>query len=85
METGVLMDKGSVVSITKSKPEEGWDVSYHYVFVEPNSAQLSLMAELADEGKLKIPSTKIYSLGEAQKALKDVETLHNRGKLIIVP
>jgi NADPH:quinone reductase-like Zn-dependent oxidoreductase len=60
-------------------------VSYQYVFVEPNSSQLSHIAELADEGKLKIPSTKIYSLDETEKALKDVETLHNRGKLIITP
>jgi len=85
METGVLTGSGSIVSITKSKPEDSWDVSYQYVFVEPNSSQLSHIAELADEGKLKIPSTKIYSLDETEKALKDVETLHNRGKLIITP
>jgi len=85
METGILSDAGKVVSITKSKPEDKWDVDYEYVFVEPNSSQLEHMAELADEGKLKIPSTKLYSLDEAGQALKDVETLHNRGKLIITP
>jgi len=85
MESGILSDDGKVVSITKSKPEDEWDVDYEYVFVEPNSSQLKHMSELADEGKLKIPSTKLYSLNEAAQALKDVETLHNRGKLIITP
>lgn len=85
METGVLVEDGKVVSITKSKPEDNWSVSFQYVFVEPNSSQLAHLAELADEGKLKIPSTKTYSLDETKQALKDVETLHSRGKLIIKP
>lgn len=85
MEKGVLTDNGKVVSITKSKPEESWNVDYEYVFVEPNSSQLKHLAELADDGKLKIPSIKTYDLDETAEALKDVETLHNRGKLIITP
>ena len=85
MEKGILADNGKVVSITKSKPEESWNVDYEYVFVEPNSSQLKHMAELADHGKLKIPSIKTYSLNETAEALKAVETLHNQGKLIITP
>lgn len=85
METGVLTDNGKVVSITKSKPEESWNVNYEYVFVEPNSSQLKHLAELANDGKLKVPSTKIYELKNAGQALKDVESLHTRGKLIITP
>lgn len=85
MEAEILSDDGKVVSITKSKPEDGWNVAYEYVFVEPNSSQLNHMAELAEQGKLKVPSTKTYSLDETAEALKAVETLHNRGKLIITP
>ncbi|WP_340105334.1 NADP-dependent oxidoreductase [Rhodohalobacter sp. 8-1] len=85
MESGVLSNNGKVVSITKSKPDESWDVNYQYVFVEPNSSQLAHLAELANDGKLKIPSTKTYSIDETAQSLKDVETLHNRGKLIIKP
>lgn len=85
MEVDVFSGDGKVVSVTKSKPEENWNVSYEYVFVEPHSTQLEHMADLADEGKLKIPSTKIYGLDETEQALKDVETLHNRGKIIIRP
>ena len=85
MEKGVLAENGKIVSITKSKPEDDWNVDYEYVFVEPNSSQLKHMAELADNGNLKIPSIKTYDLDETAEALKDVETLHNRGKLIIKP
>lgn len=85
MVAGVVKDGGKVVSITKSKPEDDWNVAYEYVFVEPNSSQLNHMAKLAENGKLKVPSTKTYSLDETAQALKDVETLHNRGKLIITP
>ncbi len=85
METGVLKENGRVVSITKSKPEPDWDVSYDYVFVEPNAAQLKHIAELADDGKIKVPVTKSFSLGDVEKALQEVETLHTRGKLVITP
>lgn len=85
METGVLKKDGSVVSITKSKPEPEWHVSYDYVFVEPNAAQLKHIAELADDDKIKVPATKTFALVDAQKALKEVETLHTRGKLVITP
>ena len=85
MDADVLKDDGKVVSITKSKPEDSWNVAYEYVFVEPNSSQLYHMKELAENGKLKVPSIKTYSLDETAQALKDVETLHNRGKLIITP
>lgn len=85
MDADIVSDDGKVVSITKSKPEEGWNVTYEYVFVEPNSSQLNHMADLAVTGELKVPSIKTYSLDEASQALKDVETLHNRGKLVITP
>ena len=85
MAANVLSENGRVVSITKSTPEDDWDVDYQYVFVEPNSSQLNHLTALANDGKIKLPETKMYSLDDAQQALKDVETLHNRGKLIIKP
>lgn len=85
MEAGILSEKGRVVSITKSEPDQDWNAEYSYVFVEPNSSQLSHMTDLADEGKLKVPSTKIYKLNETRQALEDVQTLHARGKRIITP
>lgn len=85
MESGILSNDGKLVSITKSKPEPKWDVTYDYVFVEPNSAQLKHIAELADDGEIKVPEIQTFRLDEAGKALEEVELLHTRGKLIITP
>lgn len=85
MESDILKESGRVVSITKSKPEPDWGVTYDYVFVEPNTVQLTHIAELADKGKIKVPAIQAFSLDEAGEALKKVETLHTRGKLVITP
>lgn len=85
METGVLKDDGKVVSITKSKPEISDDITFKYVFVEPNSEQLEHIAALADNGKIRVPISKTYSLEDTAQALQEIEKLHTRGKLIITP
>ncbi|MEX2477630.1 MAG: NADP-dependent oxidoreductase [Gracilimonas sp.] len=85
METGVLKDGGKIVSITKSKPDISNDIDFTYVFVEPNSTQLTHLQQLADEGKIKVPVSKTYSLEKAGEALEEIEKLHTRGKLVITP
>lgn len=85
METGVLKTGGHIVSITKSKPDIDPGINFQYVFVEPNARQLEHITKLADEGKIKVPVSKTYSLDEAAEALKEIETLHTRGKLVITP
>jgi NADPH:quinone reductase-like Zn-dependent oxidoreductase len=85
METGVLKDGGKIASITKSKPDISDDIEFKYVFVEPNSEQLEHIAALADNGKIKVPISKTYSLEETGQALQEIEKLHTRGKLIITP
>lgn len=85
MEAGIVSDDGRVVSITKSTPDDHWDVDYQYVFVEPNSSQLNHLTVMANDGDIRIPEIKTHGLDDTQQALKDVETLHNRGKLIITP
>ncbi|SMO70892.1 NADP-dependent oxidoreductase [Gracilimonas mengyeensis] len=85
METGVLKDGGHIVSITKSKPDISDDINFQYVFVEPNAAQLDKLTEIADDGKLEVHVSKTYNLDEAADALKDIESLHTRGKLIVTP
>ncbi len=85
METGVLKENGHLISITNSNPDISDDINFQYVFVEPNSTQLQHMQELTDEGKIKVHVSKTYKLEEAEQALKDVQTLHTRGKLVIKP
>ncbi|MEO9887017.1 MAG: NADP-dependent oxidoreductase [Balneola sp.] len=85
METGVLKKNGHLISITNSNPDISDDINFQYVFVEPNSTQLQHMQELANDGKIKVHVSKTYSIEEAGQALKDVQTLHTRGKLVIKP
>lgn len=85
MESDVLKKGGHVVSITNSKPDISKDINFQYVFVEPNAAQLEKLSELANEGKIKVPVSKTYSLEEAAEALREIESLHTRGKLIVTP
>lgn len=85
MESGVLKENGNLISITNRNPEINDDVNFQYVFVEPNAVQLQYIQKLTDEGRIKVHLSKTYSLEEAGQALKDVQTLHTRGKLIIAP
>jgi NADPH:quinone reductase-like Zn-dependent oxidoreductase len=76
---------GRLVSITNSKPEIRNDIQFEYVFVEPNAMHLEHIQELADEGKIEVPVSETFSLEDTGKALKKIESLHTRGKLIITP
>lgn len=81
----VLKDGGKLVSITKSKPDIRSDIAFEYVFVEPNSKQLDHLRELVDEGKVSVPVSKTFSLENTEEALKQIQTLHTRGKIVITP
>jgi len=80
-----LKKGGRLISITNRKPKVSDDIKFQYVFVEPNSAQLNHLSEIADSGNLKIHISKTYILDEAKDALKEIETLHSRGKTVILP
>lgn len=81
----LIKQGGHLVSITNSKPEHRDDVNFQYVFVEPNAPQLEKLAQLADEGKLKINVTKTYPLVKSAQALRDIITLHTKGKIVVTP
>ncbi len=85
MESGALKEGGKIVSITKSKPDISEDIDFSYVFVEPNARQLELISELADAGSIRVPVTKSYSLDDVPEALKAIEKLHTRGKIVVTP
>lgn len=79
----LLKEGGHLISITNSNPERREDVTFQYVFVEPNAPQLDQLAALADAGKLKIHVSKTYPLDQAADALRDIESLHTKGKIVI--
>jgi NADPH:quinone reductase-like Zn-dependent oxidoreductase len=80
-----LKPDGRLVSITNRKPEVRSDIKFEYVFVEPNALQLQHIQQLADEGHIKLPAVETFELEDTAKALKQIETLHTKGKLVITP
>jgi len=80
-----LKKDGRLISITNSNPQRRDDVYFEYVFVEPNAVQLEHLAQLADEGHISVHVSKIYDLDDTSEALREIEKLHTRGKIIITP
>lgn len=82
---GTLKSGGQLISITNRTPDIPDDIKFEYVFVEPNATQLKDIQELADKGQLKMPISETYPLEKVGQALKEIESLHTRGKKIITP
>lgn len=80
-----LKSGGQLVSITNRQPDVPDDINFRYVFVEPNSVQLKHIRKLADEGKIHLPISKTFSLEDTGKALREIESLHTQGKMVITP
>jgi NADPH:quinone reductase-like Zn-dependent oxidoreductase len=80
-----LKSGGQLVSITDSRPDIPDDINFQYVFVEPNAAQLIQIRELVDNGKINVPISKTFSLEDAGKALREIESLHTQDKTVITP
>lgn len=80
-----LKDSGKLVSILNQGEELDEKINFEFVFVEPNAKQLDHLAQLVEDGKLKVEVNKTYSLDEAGKALEQIQTLHTTGKIVVVP
>ena len=80
-----LKKGGRMISITDSDPDRRDDILFQYVFVEPNAGQQKHLQELADDGKFKMPVSKTFRLKETGTALQEIESLHSRGKTVIIP
>jgi NADPH:quinone reductase-like Zn-dependent oxidoreductase len=77
---------GKIVSITddpRSHVPQDKNIHCHFVFVEPNVKQLDHIREMVDSGKLKTHLCSVYSLADVQKAHKEMETGHTRGKIVL--
>lgn len=80
-----LKEEGRMVSILTQKEDIEEDINFEFVFVEPNAKQLDHMCRLAEDGKLEVKISRKYELDEVSEALKQIQTLHTTGKIIIVP
>ncbi|MDR7303051.1 NADP-dependent oxidoreductase [Haloactinomyces albus] len=56
-----------------------------YVFVHPDSQQLTWLGELADNGQLRVEVQQTFPLEQAAAAHRVLEDGHVRGKLVLTP
>jgi NADPH:quinone reductase-like Zn-dependent oxidoreductase len=54
-----------------------------YVFVRPDPTDLSTLANLADDGRLRVPVAKTFPLAEAAEAQRLLAEGHTRGKIVL--
>lgn len=80
-----LKEGGRLVSILNRGDDLDPGIDHEYVFVEPNSIQLERLAEMAENGQLKVHISRRYSLNEAAEALSQIQSLHTTGKIVITP
>ncbi len=77
---------GRLVSlIGKEKPEliQGRDMSFHYVFVQPDTRELEQLIYWYIEGDLTIELQKVFNWKEVKEAHKIMQAGHTRGKVVI--
>ncbi|MGP4014680.1 NADP-dependent oxidoreductase [Saccharopolyspora sp. 5N708] len=76
----VLRDGGRHGSIADGSVEQAGGL---VVWVRPNGADLQVLADLADAGRLTVPVAQSFALEDAAEALRLNQTGHVRGKIAI--
>jgi len=82
----VIKPGGRLVSVVgRPDPEEAarHQLTADYLFVEPSGEQLTTLAGLVNQGKLRPHVEKIFALDEAAQAQQMVADGHVRGKLVL--
>jgi alcohol dehydrogenase len=82
----VLKSGGILVSMVDQPDEElvkKYSVTYVQQMTHTNSDKLSKLAELVDQGKLKVTVAKVFPLDQASEALGYLQNGHPKGKVVI--
>ena len=58
-------------------------ISYRYLFMHPSGSELAQLAELIEQGKLKVTVDKTYPFANISDALAYVERGHAKGKVVV--
>ena len=58
-------------------------ISYRYLFMHPSGSDLALLAELVEQGKLKVTVDKAYPFANISEALAHVESGRAKGKVVV--
>ncbi|GAB3200461.1 NADPH:quinone reductase-like Zn-dependent oxidoreductase [Pontibacter aydingkolensis] len=80
-----LKSSGKLVSIVDQGQDLDSSIDFQYVFVEPNSSQLDKLREYTEAGQMKVYVSNTYNLEQTAEALNQIQTLHTKGKIVIVP
>src|SRR4051812_11381851 len=79
----VLRRGGRLASVAQPPPQPREGYESHYVFVRPAGDQLSELANLIDDGRLKPAIAEVFPLDRAADAHATLEDGHVRGKLVL--
>lgn len=79
----VRAEGGHVVSIAGAASSTNPKVIAKGYLVEPHVIQLAHIAQLIDEGTLKVHVDKTYKLEEVAKAHDDIASFHTTGKIVL--
>jgi NADPH:quinone reductase-like Zn-dependent oxidoreductase len=79
----VLRRGGRLASIAHPPPEQRDGFESHYVFVRPAGDQLSELANLIDDGRLRVEVQEVFGFEQAAAAHERLEDGHVRGKLVL--
>lgn len=80
-----LKSSGKLVSILNQGDDLDEDIDHQFVFCEPNSKHLDHLKELIEAGDVEVEVSKKYPLQNTTEALKQIQTLHTTGKIVIIP
>lgn len=58
-------------------------ISYRYLFMHPSGSDLARLAELIEQGKLKVIVDKVYPFAKISEALAYVESGRAKGKVVV--
>ena len=82
----IVRKGGRLISIADSLDEESLgraDIRFEFVFVAPNSNELSELGQMVEQGRLKVHIEEVLPLEAAARAHELSESRHTRGKIVL--
>jgi len=83
----IVRKGGRLISIVDSLDEGSLGrvgIRFEFVFVAPNSKELSELGQMVEQGRLKVHLEEVLPLEAAAKAHELSESRHTRGKIVLV-
>ncbi|HYR02819.1 MAG TPA: NADP-dependent oxidoreductase [Syntrophobacteria bacterium] len=82
----IVRKGGRLISIVDSLDEGSQgraDIRFEFVFVAPNSKELSELGQMVEQGRLRVHLEEVLPLEAAAKAHELSESRHTRGKIVL--